>query len=106
MADIYFSKMEDRKEIAAEIRAARKALVQILEAPHAAKENLMKTDYKTAATMLAFYGRLLQAESASLMAHTVLADRAANSEAFSKILKANLPELSLPEVTNKKRLVK
>jgi len=69
---------------------------KILDAPMAAKENLMKTDFKVANSTLAFVGRILQAESAMVQAFTVLADRVGKSEDFKKMISDNLPQIQLP----------
>ncbi len=69
---------------------------KILDAPMAAKENLMKTDFKVANSTLGFVGRILQAESAMVQAFTVLADRAGKSEDFKKMIAEKLPQIQLP----------
>lgn len=70
---------------------------KILNAPEAAKDNLMLTDYKVAASTLSFVGKLLQAESGMLQAITVVADRADKSEDFKKMISGHLPMFHLPE---------
>lgn len=70
---------------------------KIYSAPEAAKENLMKTDFKVANSTLGFVGRILQAESAMVQAFTVLADRAGKSEEFSRMISDNLPQIHMPE---------
>lgn len=62
----------------------------------AAKENLIKTDYKVASSTLGFVGRILQAESAMVQAFTVMADRVGKSEDFKKMISDNLPQVKLP----------
>lgn len=69
---------------------------QIFDAPMAAKENLMKTDFKVANSTLGFVGRILQAESAMVQAVTVMADRAGKSDDFRKMIAENLPQINLP----------
>lgn len=75
---------------------------KIASSPEAAKENLMKTDFKVANATLGFVGRILQAESAMVQAFTVLADRAGKSEEFSQMISDNLPGIMLPSPKKKK----
>jgi hypothetical protein len=93
----------DRKEtIDKVIDRALRVLGEIHDAPHAAKENLMKTEFKTAAVELGFVGRLLQAESANLMAFSVMANRVGKSEEFRAMISENLPQIIIPPKKLKK----
>jgi len=94
-----FSMMgEDRKEkIDAITDQSLMVYEKILNAPEAAKPNLMQTDFKVANSALTFVGRILQAESAQLMAFTVLANRAGKSKDFQQMISDNLPKIHLPE---------
>jgi len=84
------------------IDTAYAILKEIRVASHAAKENLMKTDFKVAGVMLSFVGKLLQSESAMVQAVTVMADRAGKSEDFRGVISANLPNIILPHKQLKK----
>jgi hypothetical protein len=87
---------EEKARIGKAIDQSLGVMEKILDAPMAAKENLMRTEYKAAATQLGFIGRLLQSESASLMAFTVLADRVDKSKNFKAMIAENLPQIQLP----------
>lgn len=93
---------ENKGKVDAEINAAFEMLDNIRQAPHAAKENLMKTDFKVASTILNFVGRILQAESAMVQAITVLAERAGKSSDFRDMISDNLPGIMLPAPKAKK----
>jgi hypothetical protein len=88
---------DQREKIDQAIDQSLAVMGKILDAPMAAKENLMKTDFKVANSTLGFVGRILQAESAMVQAFTVLADRAGKSEGFRGIIADNLPQILLPE---------
>jgi hypothetical protein len=79
------------------IDQALNIMEKIYDAPMAAKDNLMKTDFKVANSTLGFVGRILQAESAMVQAITVLADRSSKSDDFRKMIAENLPQINLPE---------
>ena len=77
------------------INQALDILEEIHNAPHAVKENLMKTEFKIANTSLNFVGRILQAESAMVQAVTSLADKADKSEEFREMISGNLPQINI-----------
>ncbi|MFA5075730.1 MAG: hypothetical protein WC436_06555 [Candidatus Babeliales bacterium] len=87
---------EQKTKIDKAINHALDSLEAIHAAPHAAKENLMKTEFKVAAVELSFVGKILQAESAMVQAITVMADRAGKSEDFRSMIAENLPQIQLP----------
>jgi hypothetical protein len=88
---------DQKAKIDAAIDQSLAVMETILDAPMAAKENLMKTDFKVANSTLGFVGRILQAESAMVQAFTVLADRAGKSKDFKKMISDNLPMIQLSE---------
>jgi hypothetical protein len=94
---------EQKEKIDKAINSSLEIMEKISKAPMAAKENLMKTDFKIANSTLGFVGRILQAESAMVQAITVLADRAGKSNEFRKMISDNLPQIQLPEKTETKK---
>jgi hypothetical protein len=87
---------EQRAKIDKAIDASLIVMHSVLDAPMAAKENLIRTDFKAACSMLAFVGRILQSESAMAQAIAVVADRASTSEKFRETIAENFPEFKLP----------
>jgi hypothetical protein len=85
-----------KEKIDKAIDRALAVMENIFDASMAAKENLMKTDFKVANSTLSFVGRILQAESAMVQAITVMADRAGKSEDFKAMIANNLPQIQLP----------
>ena len=92
-----------KKRIDKEIDEAFNILEKIREAPEAAKENLMKTDFQIAGKILSFVGRLLSSESGMAQAMAVLADRAGKSKEFSRMISDNLPGIMLPAPKSEKK---
>jgi hypothetical protein len=91
-----------KKKIDKAIDQSLSVMEEILDAPMAAKDNLMKTNFKIANTTLGFVGRILQAESAMVQAVTVMADRAGKSDDFRAMIEENLPHITFPKKQLKK----
>lgn len=86
---------EAKEKIDEEINRAFDELKEIREAPHAAKENLMKTNFKTASLTLGFIGRLLSSESGMAQAMAVLGERQVKSAEFKEFIETNLPQITI-----------
>lgn len=90
-----FSRLEGRDVLNTLVDEAASKLMNILNAPHAAKENLMKTDYKAAVAAANVVKTLVQAESANLQAMTVLATRIEGSDNLRAFIDANMPQINV-----------
>ena len=93
-----FSRVEGKGNLNALVDEAAAKLMDIMSAPHAAKMNLMQTDYKAAVGATNLVKAIIQAESANTMAMAVLAQRRKVDEEF---IDANVPGLVLPAKTVK-----
>lgn len=63
------------------------------DAPHAVKEQLMKTDIKMANNILNTAGKLRSAESGMMQGMAVIAERREKSKIFQEYIDFNLPHL-------------
>jgi hypothetical protein len=88
-----FSRVQGKENLNALVDDAAAILRNIMSAPNAAKENLMKTDYKVAVAAGNLVKSIIQAESANTMAMAVLSQRRRADEEF---IEANVPGLKVP----------
>jgi UTP:GlnB (protein PII) uridylyltransferase len=89
-----FSRVQGRENLNALVDEATAIYMKLLSAPEAAKENLMKTDYKIAVAAGNLVKSIIQAESANTMAMAVVAQRMRVDGDF---IEANVPGLKVPK---------
>ena len=77
------------------MKEAINTIIEYFKSPHAAKENLIKTDMKVANTVLSTFARMRQAESGELQALTILGERADKSAGFREFIQENLPQIEM-----------
>jgi hypothetical protein len=70
-----FSRVQGKENLNALVDEATATFMKIMNAPEAAKINLMQTDYKVACGATNLVKALVQAESANTMAMAVLSQR-------------------------------
>jgi hypothetical protein len=91
-----FSRMGGKERLCALADKALDMLEKAADAPHAAKKNLMETDFKIAVAIGNQIKTLVQAESANTMAMAILADRM-GTRGGADFIEANVPGLKIPQ---------
>ena len=84
---------EQNKEFQKALLTAIQKINNAFEAPHAVKEQLMKTDIKMANNVLNTAGKLRSAESGIMQGMAVIAERRGKSKIFKDYIDFNLPHL-------------
>lgn len=92
-----FSRLQGKDNLNALVDEATAIFMKIMNAPEAAKPNLMQTDYKVACGATNLVKTLVQAESANAMAMAVIGQR---MKVDGEFLEANIPGLRV----NKRQL--
>jgi len=89
-----FSRVDGKATLNRRTEKALAALEEILDAPHAAKKNLMETNFKAAVATGNILKTIIQGESANAMTMALMDSR---THSNGELIEANVPGIRVPK---------